>query len=64
MTVRDVLVGLTGSLRMLGGGLRVLGGLGVALEFKTSKRLGLRVSRSIKLNSKRSLGLGLRVTGS
>jgi hypothetical protein len=63
MVVRGVLAGWTGTLRMLELGSRALGGLGVVLEFKTSNRLGLRVSGSIKLNSSGSLGLRLRVAG-
>jgi hypothetical protein len=64
MAVRGVLASSTGIPRMLRGELRALRGLGVVLEFKTSRRLGLRMGGSIKLNSNRSLGLGLRVAGS
>jgi hypothetical protein len=43
--------------------LRMLGGLGAVLEFKTYNRLRLRVSENVKLNSNRGLRLGLRAAG-
>jgi len=60
MAVKGVLEGSTDTLKMLGGGLRVLGGLGLVLGVGAGR---VAVRLVFKLKPKLSRVLGLRATG-